>query len=258
MPKPEKFNKESQKLEGIIMPNSEEYITGIKTTINKFIPNELKVIAKNESQKNLIQSIKNKEITICAGAPGCGKTYIAVALALSLLKKSGNRYNKIYLVKSVTTLKGEELGYLKGDLVEKFSPFMMSYYINIEKIIGEVALKGLIEKDIIRPFPLAYIKGSSLDDCIIIGDELQNVSLNNSHVLLTRIGSNAKLILLGDIKQIDIKDKHESSLEQLLVMFENSDKIGTVVMDKNDTNVRNPIIDMIEEKFDEYAEKKGK
>lgn len=183
-------------------------------------------------------------------------TFVAMAYALSLLKKPSNRFKKIYLVKSVTTLKGEELGFLKGDLKEKIDPFMWSFYINMEKILLESVVKTLIDDGVIRPFPLAYMRGVSFDDCIIIADEMQNVSFDNSHTLLTRIGSNAKLILLGDINQIDMKNKNDSSLEILLDMFEEVNNMGVIRMHEEDTNVRNPLISIIEEKFKEFNNSK--
>lgn len=184
-------------------------------------------------------------------------TYVAIAYALSLLRKPTNRFKKIYLVKSVTTLKGEEIGYLKGDWKEKVEPFMWSFYINMEKLLLDSVVKILVEKDIIKPFPLAYMRGASLDDCIIIADEIQNVSLDNSRTLMTRIGSNCKLILLGDINQIDMKNKNESSLEYLLKIFSDTDNIGSIEMSDEDTNVRNPIITIIEDKFREFNSKYG-
>jgi len=250
--------KEDQDFEELVSVNSGVQIAKIKSEIGKLLPSDIKIIAKNESQKKLINSIKNNEITICAGRAGTGKTFVAVAYALSLLRKTSNRYKKIYLVKSVTTLKGEELGFLKGDLKEKIDPFMWSYYINMEKIILETSMKTLLDKEIIRPFPLAYMRGASLDDCIIIADEMQNVTLDNSLTLLTRIGSNCKLILLGDINQIDMKNKHESSLEQLLEMYDNTSNIGVIEMSTEDVNVRNPIIAVIEEKYLEYKKKSKK
>ena len=248
--------KEEKDYEELISVNSNIQISKIKDEIGKLIPSEIKIVAKNESQKKLINSIKNNEITICAGRAGSGKTFLAVAYALSLLKKTSNRYKKIYLVKSVTSLKGEELGYLKGDFLEKITPFIWSYYINIEKVILESSMKTLIEKEIIRPFPLAYMRGVSLDDCIIIGDEIQNVSIDNSLTLMTRIGSNCKLILLGDVNQIDMKNKHDSSLQQLLKMYEDVPNIGVIEMSADDINIRNPLIDIIEEKYIEFQKKK--
>jgi phosphate starvation-inducible PhoH-like protein len=161
------------------------------------------------------------------------------------------------LVKSVTTLKKEELGFLKGDMKDKFDPFMWSYYINMEKVVHEASIKSLLEQEYIRPFPLAYIKGSSLDDCIIIADEMQNIILDNALTLLTRLGSNAKLIVLGDIDQIDLANKKDSSLEPLLEMYADVPQIGTIEMDDNDDNVRNPLIDIIVAKYKEYMAASG-
>ena len=183
-------------------------------------------------------------------------TFVAMAYALSLLRKASTRYKKIYLVKSVTTLKNEEVGFLKGDLMEKIEPVMWSFTLNMEKLVLESSIKTLIEKEIVKPFPLAYMRGASLDDCIIIADEMQNVSLDNSRTLLTRIGSNSKLIILGDINQIDIANKSESSLEVLLGLFDDVDGIGVIRMSEKDTNIRNPLISVIEEKYKEHLEQK--
>jgi len=247
--------KEDKDYEELLSVNSGAEISRIKTEISKLLPSDIKIIAKNESQKKLINSIKNNEITICAGPAGTGKTFVAVAYALSLLRKNSNRFRKIYLVKSVTTLKGEEIGFLKGDLNEKIEPFMWSFYINMEKLIISSSVKTLIEKEIIRPFPLAYMRGASLDDCIIIADEMQNVSFDNSRTLLTRIGSNSKLILLGDINQVDMKNKNESSLEVLLELFDGVSNMGVIKMSEEDTNVRNPLISIIEDKYKDYMNK---
>jgi phosphate starvation-inducible protein PhoH len=163
--------KEEKDYEELLSVNSTAEIAKTKEVISKLIPGDIKIIAKNESQKKLINSIKNNEITICAGPAGTGKSYVAIAYALSLLRKPSNRFKKIYLVKSVTTLKGEEIGYIKGDLNEKIDPFMWSFYINIEKLILKSSIKSLKEEGILVPFPLAYMKGVSLDDCIVIADE---------------------------------------------------------------------------------------
>lgn len=227
-------------------------ILKMKNEIAKLIPNDIKIVAKNDSQKNLITSIKNNEITICTGKAGTGKTYLAVAYALSLLRKKENKYKKIYLVKSVTPLKGEEVGYLKGSLNEKIFPFFMSFYFNMEKIISEQSMKTLIEWEIVKPLPLAYARGITLDDCIIIADELQNINMDNTYTLMTRIGTNCKLIMLGDTNQIDITNKDDSSLKYVLEMFNELENFGVVEMNKTDVNIRNPLIDVIEDKFLNY------
>jgi phosphate starvation-inducible PhoH-like protein len=233
---------------------NENKLYKIKTEIGKILKDNIKIVAKNDSQKLLIKSIKENEITICNGPAGTGKTFIAIGIALNLLKNPDNNYKNIYLVKSVTTLKNEELGFLKGNLKEKIEPFMWSFYINFEKLIEKSTLNMLLEAEIIKPFPLAYMRGASLDDCIIIGDEFQNVNLDNSRTQMTRIGTNCKLILLGDENQIDMKNKHESSLSKIIKLFSETPKIGTISMSSKDTNVRNPLITEIENKFKElYA-----
>jgi phosphate starvation-inducible PhoH-like protein len=223
-----------------------------KEIINSVLNTEIKVIAKNESQKELIRSIKGNEITICKGKAGTGKTYVSLAFALSLLKNRSNTFNKIYLVKSVTTLKGEEIGYLKGNLQEKIEPFMWSFLINMEKMINENVVKELIGNDLVRPFPLAYARGTTLDNAIIIADEMQNISIDNARTLLTRIGKNSKMILLGDTEQIDLRKKGETSLEPLMNMFKNVKEIGCIIMDDKDINVRNPLINVMEQEFNNY------
>lgn len=223
-----------------------------KSLINKTIPNKVKVVGKNESQKNLIKSIKNNEITIASGLAGCGKTYIALAYALNLLQTSTNNYKNIYLVKSVTTLKNEEMGFLKGDVNEKLEPIMWSFMLNMSKLVKKSGIETLILNEIIKPLPLAYIRGVTLDNCIIIADEMQNVTVDNSRTLMTRIGTDSKLIMLGDINQIDLKRKKESSLDILIKMFDNIDKIGVVRFNDEDINIRNPLITVIEEKYREF------
>ena len=119
---------EEELFNDIASQNNYNVVSDVKLNIIKKIPKDLKIIAKNESQKKLIQSIRNNEITICAGPAGTGKTYIAISQALSLLRKEQSGFNKIYLVKSVTELNGESIGYLKGSLLEKITPFMWSFY----------------------------------------------------------------------------------------------------------------------------------
>lgn len=118
-------------------------------------------------------------------------TYVSLAYALSLLADVKNKYTNIYLVKSVTTLKNEEVGFLKGDLQEKFEPFMMSFKINMEKVIDKSEMVSLFASEIVRPFPLAYIKGSSLDNCIILADECID---GDSKLIVSTDGVNKKHI----------------------------------------------------------------
>jgi len=200
---------------------------------------------KNAKQELLSDLIENKEIIIAAGSSGVGKTYVALAKALSLLDRG---YDKIVLIKSVTTIPGESIGYIPGDYEEKMKPFLMSYYGNIDKICGKNCSEDLIKKGLIEILPIAYIRGLSIDNSIVIIDESQNLSTHSFKTIITRIGNNSKYIFLGDIEQIDRKVKQESCLETVLNIFEDNEHIGTVKFDDSDC-VRNPIIPKILEEL---------
>ena len=204
---------------------------------------------KNENQGKLRESIRNNEISIVSGLPGTGKTFIACAEALKLIK-SKSKYKKILLVKSITQLRGEELGSLPGDLNEKFDPYLGSFIDNFEKIIGESLTRKLRELGLINLQPLAFVRGRSIDNTIIIVDEAQNISVDNMRTLMTRIGDNSKMIILGDVKQKDIRNKKDSSLEVIIDKFNNIDNFGCVELRNPNDVVRNPIIRIIEETFD--------
>jgi phosphate starvation-inducible PhoH-like protein len=212
---------------------------------------------KTENQKKLIQSIKESEITIASGLPGSGKTFLSCAEALKLLKNPETPYKKIILVKSVTTLKDEEIGFLKGTLEEKMEPFIDSFLDNFNKIIGESNTNKLREGKLIEVKPIAYVRGRSIDNSIIIIDESQNISLDNMRTLMTRIGDNSKLIILGDVKQKDIRNKKESSLEVVINKFKDRPGFGTVELRNEEDIVRNPIIKVIEDVFDQIEDEKS-
>ena len=204
---------------------------------------------RTQNQGKLRESIRGNEITIVSGLPGTGKTYIACAEALKLIK-SKPKYKKILLVKSVTQLKGEELGHLPGDLNEKFDPYLGSFIDNFEKIIGESLTRKLRELGLINIQPLAFVRGRSIDNTIIVVDEAQNITLDNMRTLMTRIGDNSKMIILGDVKQKDIRNKKDSSLEVIIDKFNHIDNFGCVELRNPEDVVRNPIIKVIEETFD--------
>lgn len=193
---------------------------------------------RTDKQREFVSLIENKEVVVATGVAGSGKTYSALATALGLL---GQTYKKVIIVKSVTTLPGEELGFLKGSLEEKMDPFIMSFTWNIDKICGEGASKDLLHKKIIEVLPLAYIRGISIDNSIVIIDESQNISKHTFKTMMTRIGENSKYIFLGDIEQIDRKNKKESCLETVLSIFKDSPVVGTISFSDEDC-VRNPII----------------
>jgi phosphate starvation-inducible PhoH-like protein len=223
--------------------NTESYFNLQKIPIN--------LKCKNAAQKKLVKLITDNVITICAGRAGTGKTFVACAQALKMLKTE--KYKKILLVKSVTVLEDEDVGYLKGDLNSKMLPFTISFLDNFHKIIGEENTQRMIQKGLIEVMPLAYIRGRSIDDSIIIVDEAQNISIKNMRSTLTRIGDNSKMIIIGDSKQIDMKNKKLSSLDIVVEMFNEKNDIGTMRFTTDDI-VRSPMVMMIENEFDSYEE----
>lgn len=220
---------------------------------------KINVKAKTENQKKLMKSIRDNEITIASGLPGTGKTFLACAEALKLIKsKNPGKYKRIVLIKSVTTLKNEEIGFLKGSMEEKMAPFIDSFMDNFRKLIGTTRTEKLKDLNLLEVLPIAFARGRSIDNSIIIIDEAQNISMDNIRTLMTRIGYNSKLVIIGDVKQKDIRNKKDSSLEIILEKFKDVPSFGTVTLrDENDV-VRNPIIKIIEDTFDEIEEEKSK
>lgn len=202
----------------------------------------------NLRQKEFLNSINASEISICVGPAGCGKTYLSLWQGLKYLEK--NQYDGITLVKSVTPLPGEDVGYLPGEINQKLDPFIVSYTSNIDKIIGEPMRKKLFAEGKIKVQPLAYIRGINIDNQFVILDECQNLTMQVFKSIITRIGKNSKYVIMGDVDQIDLKNKKTSILQKVLNTFKNDEKIGTVEFSPNDC-VRNPIIPHILDKLKE-------
>jgi phosphate starvation-inducible PhoH-like protein len=232
--------------------NEVEVLKDIFTGFNSSLLSKIKIDIKhkNETQKKLTNSIKTNDVTICTGPAGCGKTYITCAQSLIELKHT-KTIEKIVLVKSVTTLKSEEIGFLKGTLEEKMEPFMYSFLNNFEKIVGRELVETLKNEKVIEILPIAYMRGINIDNAIIIVDEVQNISIDNIRTILTRLGENSKIILLGDLKQIDQKNRYDSALMFLTKYFKNIDRLDVVEFSLDDV-VRHPLIKQIEPIFEQY------
>jgi phosphate starvation-inducible protein PhoH and related proteins len=211
----------------------------------------INVKCKTENQKALVNAIKEKEVIICSGPAGTGKTYLACAEALKLIKRYA-KYKKIVIVKSVTTLKNEEIGFLKGNLREKMEPFMFSFVHNFEKLVGQAITSRLRELKTIEEMPIAYMRGINLDKSIIIVDEAQNISQENMRTIMTRLGRDSKMIFLGDERQQD--SKGHNGLTFLMDHFSDIEEIGCVQFNKSDV-IRNPLIAKIERVFDSLQKK---
>jgi len=210
----------------------------------------IKVKCLNEKQKQLKKAIEKKEITVSIGPAGTGKTYLSLITALHLMK-TNPIYQRLLLVKSLTTIKGEEVGYLPGTLWEKMEPYMYSYTGNLDKIFNSrAATKSLIEKGVIEVVPLAYVRGITIDNAIVVIDETQNIDMHTFKTIVTRIGRNCKMIFLGDVEQVDRKDKKESCLHNVIRIFSEKEFVGTIEF-TDDECVRNPIIPKILEVLDQ-------
>lgn len=216
---------------------------------------EIKIKPKTENQKKFLKLINDNEIVITSGPAGTGKTFLMVSEALRLLKNKETPYKKIVLIKSITQLKNEEIGFIKGSVAEKLSGFMYSFMYIFNQIIGKKTTDILVEQGFIEVVPLSFIRGMNWSETIIIVDEAQNISLDNMETVLTRISHNSKMVLVGDTKQIDIKNKKESSLKIISEKFQGIDKFGVMAFEKDD-QVRNPIINVIEDVFDKIKEGK--
>jgi phosphate starvation-inducible PhoH-like protein len=197
---------------------------------------KLSIKCKNETQKKLINTIKENDVTICTGVAGTGKTLISVYEALHLFKTHPNIYKEIKLVKSITQLKNEELGTLPGDERDKLKFHMMSFLDAFHKLIGEDLTNKLIEAGLIKMEVFGAIRGRSFTNSIIIIDEFQNISKDNGKTFLTRFSEDTKVIVLGDSGQIDLKNKKDSALEPLInnVIKKPTEGVGVVIFDKSD------------------------
>jgi phosphate starvation-inducible PhoH-like protein len=246
-----KRNRRNKQLSEEELREVEEFVYSRNIEEDKFLQTmKINIKCKTENQKKLVNSIKENEITICSGLPGSGKTFLSCAEALKLIK-TRPKFRRIVLVKSITPLKNEEIGHLPGNLEEKMAPIMESFTDNIRKLIGKTRMEKLIELGVIEIVPIAFARGRSIDNSIILIDEAQNISLENVRTLMTRIGDNSKMVIMGDVKQKDIRNKRDSSLEIVLNKFNNVEGFGCVELrDPNDV-VRNPIIKLVEQVFDE-------
>lgn len=225
----------------------------------KIFRSGIDIKCRSKAQKDALNAIENHDISVIIGPPGVGKTYLACARALKYIKDEAGTYRKIVLIKSVNVPKDEEIGYLKGTLEEKMEMYMYPFISNFNKVIGKAATDALKANGSIEILPIKFALGVTLDDSIILIDESQQIAKDHLHTLLTRIGSNSKMIFLGDIKQKSVNKGQKSALEILIEHFVDVDEIGLAQLNKEDI-VRHPIIKKLEEIFEkiENSEKLNK
>lgn len=207
---------------------------------------------KTLGQKSYVDLIRDKMIVFGIGPAGTGKTYLAMAMAITALRN--NEVNKIILTRPAIEA-GENLGFLPGDLQSKVDPYLRPLYDALYQIMGAESFVTNTEKGIIEVAPLAYMRGRTLDNAFIILDEAQNTTPAQMKMFLTRIGFGSKVIVTGDRTQKDLPRDVVSGLDVALKVLKKVEDIGFAFLDNNDV-VRHPLVQKIVKAYEEYEEKR--
>nr|QIM10836.1 phosphate starvation protein PhoH [uncultured Muribaculaceae bacterium] len=209
------------------------------------------IAPRNANQSKMVRSFSKNDLTFALGPAGTGKTYIAIALAVAALK---NKACKRIILSRPAVEAGEKLGFLPGDMKDKIDPYLRPLYDALEDMIPQLKLKEYMENDTIQIAPLAFMRGRTLNDAVIILDEAQNTTKHQMKMFLTRLGVNSRMIITGDATQIDLPRSVQSGLLQSLRILRGVDGIGIIEYEKKDI-VRHPLVQRIVDAY-EAREKK--
>ncbi len=204
------------------------------------------IYPKTLGQKEYYYALKNNDVVFGIGPAGTGKTYLAVVFAVDALKN--NLVKKIVLTRPAVEA-GENLGFLPGDLKEKVDPYLRPLYDALHDMLGVEQTERLIEKGVIEIAPLAYMRGRTLEDAYVILDEAQNTTDNQMKMFLTRLGFNSKMIITGDVTQIDLPRGVESGLVRAMDILNNVKGISFIHLTAMDV-VRHPVVQRIIERYE--------
>jgi len=204
--------------------------------------------SKTRGQKEYVRALRKNDIVFAIGPAGTGKTYLAVAMAVAALRN--REVMKIILARPAVEA-GESLGFLPGDLKEKVDPYLRPLYDALDDMIPPDKLKTYVEKRVIEVVPLAYMRGRTLNNAIVILDEAQNASSLQMKMFLTRLGNNSRAIITGDITQIDLPTKTISGLVQIQEILSGVDGVVFCYFDRNDV-VRHKLVKDIIDAYDKY------
>lgn len=206
------------------------------------------IVPKTHTQSIYIDAIKNNDIVFGIGPAGTGKTYLAMAMALAHLK--ANRVNKIILTRPAVEA-GEKLGFLPGGIAEKVDPYLRPLYDALYDMVDYDKASYMLERNIIEIAPLAFMRGRTLNDAFIILDEAQNSTKEQMKMFLTRIGFGSKVVITGDITQIDLPRREQSGLVEAVRVLQGIEGIGFVWFKEEDV-VRHPIVARIIKAYEEF------
>jgi phosphate starvation-inducible PhoH-like protein len=206
------------------------------------------IAARNPNQQKLVDAVLHNDLTFALGPAGTGKTYIAIALAVRALK---NREVRKIILSRPAVEAGEKLGFLPGDMKDKIDPYLQPLYDALEDMIPAIKLKEYMENNVIQIAPLAFMRGRTLNDAVIVLDEAQNTTTHQIKMFLTRLGMNAKMIITGDVTQIDLPRSVHSGLVQALHVLKGVNGIGMVEFEKKDI-VRHHLVQRIVEAYQQY------
>ncbi len=209
------------------------------------------ITARSANQQLLVDSVIKNDLTFALGPAGTGKTYIAIALAVRALK---NREVRKIILSRPAVEAGEKLGFLPGDMKDKIDPYLQPLYDALEDMIPAVKLKEYMETNVIQIAPLAFMRGRTLNDAVIVLDEAQNTTTHQIKMFLTRLGMNAKMIITGDITQIDLPRSTVSGLVQALKVLKDVPGVGMVEFGKKDI-VRHQLVQRIVEAYQQWDDR---
>ena len=205
---------------------------------------------RSANQQKLVKAFQENDLTFALGPAGTGKTYVAIALAVRALK---NREVRKVILSRPAVEAGEKLGFLPGDMKDKIDPYLQPLYDALEDMIPQAKLKEYMETGVIQIAPLAFMRGRTLSEAVIILDEAQNTTTHQIKMFLTRLGMNAKMVITGDVTQIDLPHTVTSGLVQALRVLRNVSGVGRVQFEKKDI-VRHPLVQRIVEAYEKHDE----
>ena len=209
--------------------------------------------SRSENQQQLIEAYEKNDMVFAVGPAGTGKTYLSIALAVKALKEKAIK--KIILSRPAVEA-GEKLGFLPGDMKDKIDPYLQPLYDALEDMIPAVKLQDMMEKHIIQIAPLAFMRGRTLSDAVVILDEAQNTTSQQIRMFLTRMGMNTKMIITGDLTQIDLPREQRSGLKEALKILDGVEGVGVVKLGQKDI-VRHKLVTRIVNAYDKYDKERA-